>query len=145
MQQLFSAVLAASIFCLTGLAHAADPDFRDITAHSGSERKAAEYRFVALAEDADLPSLMSRWAAMEGRTVVWAVKQDYPKFDAQALNRRAHLDSATSLVDAFSRVSAVVARELPEAPLLAACYWEQGKVALSVYTEGQPKCGVPTN
>jgi hypothetical protein len=97
-------------------------------------------RYVATDSDKSASSLVSRWAALDGRTVRWEAGGDFPLHDAPRLNAEARLMKASSLDDAFERVAKLVRREKPDAPMLFACSYREGTVALVVREAGQAEC-----
>ncbi|MGE8454452.1 MAG: hypothetical protein ACN6OP_28345 [Pseudomonadales bacterium] len=98
-------------------------------------------RYVANDSDKSASSLVSRWAALDGRTVKWEADGDFPIHDTSRLNAEAHLASASSLNDAFDRVAKMARREIPDSPMLFSCSYRQATVALVVREAGQPECG----
>ena len=100
-------------------------------------------RYVATDADTSASELVSRWAALDGRTVKWEATGDLPLHDAARLNAKGQLATATSLDDAFERVAKLAHSEKPDAPVLYACAFQHGTVALLVREVGQPECGKP--
>jgi hypothetical protein len=101
-------------------------------------------RYVATDADTSASALVSRWAALDGRTVKWAAG-DFPLHNAARLNARGQLATDTTLDEAFGRVAKLAHTEKPDAPLLFACAFQHGTVALEVREVGQPECGKPLN
>ena len=78
--------------------------------------------FMAQSSDSTLSGLVQRWAQHEGRNLLWEVPYDYPLLDAEALNQVAHLQSATTLTEAFTRLThAMMLLIQPEQAPLVAC------------------------
>lgn len=97
--------------------------------------------YSATDSDKSIKSLVTRWASLDGRLVEWEASGDFPVVDAEKLNARAHLAGAETLNDAFNRVAVLVRNEKPDAPILFACSYDLGRVALVVREAGQPECG----
>lgn len=102
-------------------------------------------RYVATDADTSASALVSRWAALDGRTVKWEATGDFPLRNSARLNARGQLATALSLDDAFERVAKLTREEKPDAPVLFACAYQHGKVAMEVREVGQPECGKPLN
>ncbi|HEP6430616.1 hypothetical protein [Burkholderia arboris] len=100
-------------------------------------------RYVATDADTSVSELVSRWAAQDGRTVKWEATGDLPLHNAAHLNAKGQLATATSLDDAFELVAKFARDEKPDAPVLFACAFQRGTVALLVREVGQPECGKP--
>lgn len=77
-------------------------------------------RYVATDADTSASALVSRWAALDGRTVKWEATGDFPLRNAARLNARGQLATAPSLDDAFERVAKLTREEKPDAPVLFA-------------------------
>jgi hypothetical protein len=101
--------------------------------------------YVATDADVSASALLSRWAALDDRTVKWEATGDFPLHNASRLNARGRLATATNLHDAFERVAKLAHEEKPDAPVLFACAYQHRKVALEVREVGQPECGKPLN
>lgn len=102
-------------------------------------------RYDATDADTSVSELVSRWAALDGRTVKWEATGDFPLHEAARLNARVQLARATCLDDAFERIAKFARGEKPDAPVLFACSYQHGTVALVVREVGEPECGKPFN
>jgi hypothetical protein len=96
---------------------------------------------VANDSDKSVSTLVSRWAALDGRTVKREAAGDFPIHDAIQLSSEAHLANADGLDDAFERLSKKLVQEKPDAPVLFACAYKAGTVAMVIREVGQPECG----
>ncbi|MEW6343039.1 MAG: hypothetical protein AB1704_20450 [Pseudomonadota bacterium] len=102
-------------------------------------------RYIATDADSSASQLVSRWAALDGRTVKWNATGDFPLHNAARLNAKGQLATAANLDDAFARVAKLAHEEKPDAPVLFACAYQHGTVALEVREAGQPECGKRLN
>ncbi|CAB3732876.1 hypothetical protein LMG22037_05747 [Paraburkholderia phenoliruptrix] len=141
-------VLALTVAAVSALAHAeAGPhvagspcESNGVTAQSGAnhqlicangqwreQRAAAPY--AATSSDDTLYTLVARWAATNGLQARWETGAKPPVIhDAVRLNETAHLESASTLSDAFTRVSKAYHAEHPDAPALVACVYRHDHI-----------------
>ncbi|MFP3637812.1 hypothetical protein [Paraburkholderia sp. SIMBA_054] len=112
---------------------------------TGAAGAAGSGRYVVTGSDALTSTLVSRWAALDGRAVRWEASSDFTLHDAARLNEKAQLADAASLEDAFNRLSKIELAEKPDGPVLFACSYKGGPVALEVREVGQSGCGKPQN
>lgn len=103
-----------------------------VTAHAEAGR------YVATDADTSVSALVSRWAALDGRTIKWEATGELPLHDAARLNATAKLGAATNLDDAFGRVAKLAHERTPDAPVLFACAYTHGAVTLEIREAGQP-------
>ena len=113
------------------------------SAHA-AENIVAPKSFEATEADKDLQSLVTRWAQLEGKKLVWESNGNAAVADVDALNFDAALHKASSFEQALLRLNKTleaVNADNPAKPLpLTACIFSNAIVIRSV---GQPPCGSP--
>jgi hypothetical protein len=81
--------------------------------------------YAATAGDGTLYTLIARWAATNGLQARWGASAIPPVIrDPAHLNETAHLESARTFEDAFTRLAKSYRGEHPDAPPLVACVYK---------------------
>ena len=101
--------------------------------------------YSVTAQDQDLKMLVTRWAAHDGKALVWESPWNAHIKNPTALNAAAKLDYVTSTSEAFTRLDDVIKQvyetdEVGESHVLVACMFDDKLVIRSIY---QPPCSVP--
>lgn len=89
------------------------------------------------AADADFKTLLTRWATLEGKRLVWEAEGNATISDPEAINNASKLPYAKSFHEAMSRLDHVL-----DSPMLMACMFDD---AIVIRTTKQPGCGQPLN
>ena len=105
-------------------------------------RKVATYQ--ATDSDKDMQALLTRWASIDGKKLVWEVRGNASLLDAESFNMHASLYTVSSFDEALLKLN----KSLEEAffenaakmPPLQACIYTN---AIVVRTQGQPHCSKP--
>lgn len=124
-------VILALTFVVLVSAHAANPAPYEATA-------------TATAADKDLRALVTRWAQVAGKKLVWEANGNAAIADADALNFEAALHEASSFEQALTRLNKTlraVSEVNPAKPAqLRACIFSD---AIVIRFIEQPPCGSP--
>ncbi|MBA9859441.1 TcpQ domain-containing protein [Ralstonia insidiosa] len=95
-------------------------------------------RYVASKEDKTVAGMVTRWGAQDGRVVRWDAGYDVEIRSAEGITSEAHLQSASSLIDAVQRIVKLLATKPVADDLsrklnpLAPCVYSEGEVYMIV-------------
>ena len=105
---------------------------------SGTASAVDTGRYVASTEDKTVAGMVTRWGAQDGRAVKWAAGYDVEIRSAEGITNEAHLQSATTLVDAVQSFVKLLAAKPETGELsrklspLVPCIYSEGKVYMVV-------------
>jgi len=105
--------------------------------------------YAVVEADKDFKSLLTRWASMEGKSLVWEAGGNASIQDPDAINYAAKLLHVTNFADALKRLNNVLDETTERSitagtrnppPMLKACIWDD-KIVIRAWQ--QAECGKP--